>query len=238
MPTPALPKVKLPSGETVPQLGQGTWRMGESARLRKEEVAALKLSAPTLTRLRDGLSRSRQALGAELSSSFTDRVDEAEEILHLAKELRLLVCAGHQLLYEPPTQVLQRYLPSIGRLAHVESYFSFRTVRHAPGGRRVLRADHQLLDILPHPVYLLLRILELGGEGPVQVESLHVSHTGTVHALVRRGDVTGTLVVTLEGRPVESGEPRARGVHDAAAKRRCFTDAARARPQPSDPRAL
>jgi diketogulonate reductase-like aldo/keto reductase len=43
MPAPAPPKVKLPSGETVPQLGQGTWRMGESAGARKEEIAALKL---------------------------------------------------------------------------------------------------------------------------------------------------------------------------------------------------
>jgi diketogulonate reductase-like aldo/keto reductase len=43
MPAPALPKVKLPSGETVPQLGQGTWRMGESGAARKEEIAALKL---------------------------------------------------------------------------------------------------------------------------------------------------------------------------------------------------
>jgi diketogulonate reductase-like aldo/keto reductase len=43
MPASALPKVKLPSGETVPQLGQGTWRMGESASARKEEIAALKL---------------------------------------------------------------------------------------------------------------------------------------------------------------------------------------------------
>src|SRR2546427_7919472 len=34
--------------------------------------------------------------------------------------------------------------------------------------------------------------------------SLEVSQAGTVHALVRRGGVTGTLVVTLEGRPVES----------------------------------
>jgi diketogulonate reductase-like aldo/keto reductase len=38
-----IPQVKLPSGETVPQLGQGTWRMGESKRGRKEEVAALRL---------------------------------------------------------------------------------------------------------------------------------------------------------------------------------------------------
>jgi diketogulonate reductase-like aldo/keto reductase len=33
----------LPSGQTVPQLGQGTWHMGESGRARKDEVAALKL---------------------------------------------------------------------------------------------------------------------------------------------------------------------------------------------------
>jgi diketogulonate reductase-like aldo/keto reductase len=38
-----LPTVTLPSGETVPQLGQGTWHMGESGRARKDEVAALRL---------------------------------------------------------------------------------------------------------------------------------------------------------------------------------------------------
>jgi diketogulonate reductase-like aldo/keto reductase len=38
-----LPTVELPSGESVPQLGQGTWRMGESARKREAEIAALKL---------------------------------------------------------------------------------------------------------------------------------------------------------------------------------------------------
>src|SRR5687768_5113526 len=37
------PTVTLPSGEQVPQLGQGTWRMGESAHNRKQEVAALSL---------------------------------------------------------------------------------------------------------------------------------------------------------------------------------------------------
>ncbi|HET9574018.1 MAG TPA: aldo/keto reductase [Methyloceanibacter sp.] len=39
----ALRAVTLPSGERVPQLGQGTWRMGESRRAFDEEVAALKL---------------------------------------------------------------------------------------------------------------------------------------------------------------------------------------------------
>ena len=36
-------QVKLPDGEMVPALGQGTWKMGESRSKRKDEVAALKL---------------------------------------------------------------------------------------------------------------------------------------------------------------------------------------------------
>src|SRR6476619_7107396 len=39
----SIPTLKLPGGEVVPRLGQGTWRMGESARRRDFEVAALKL---------------------------------------------------------------------------------------------------------------------------------------------------------------------------------------------------
>ncbi len=135
---------------------------------------------------------------------FTERAEDAQRIVHEASARKLLVCAGHQLLFEPPTRWLAEYLPAIGRVAHIESYFSFRTVRHAPGGRRVLRADHQLLDILPHPVYLMLRALEQAGGGRTELTALEVSREGTVHALVRRGGVTGALIVTLEGRPVES----------------------------------
>lgn len=42
MPTPAIPTTPLPSGEPVPVLGQGTWRMGEDPRRRADEVAALR----------------------------------------------------------------------------------------------------------------------------------------------------------------------------------------------------
>jgi diketogulonate reductase-like aldo/keto reductase len=41
--TSAIPTVTLPSGEKVPQLGQGTWRMGESKPAFDEEVPALRL---------------------------------------------------------------------------------------------------------------------------------------------------------------------------------------------------
>src|SRR4051812_45913664 len=38
-----IPTVRLPTGETVVALGQGTWTMGDSSGRRKEEVAALRL---------------------------------------------------------------------------------------------------------------------------------------------------------------------------------------------------
>jgi predicted dehydrogenase len=135
---------------------------------------------------------------------FAESAQEAAEVLDLAAARGLRVCAGHQLLFEPPTRVALELLPALGRLAHVESYFSFRTVRRSPGGGAPLRPDLQLLDILPHPVYLLLRFLDATGSGRPELVSLDVGERGTVHALVRAGELTGSLVVTLEGRPVES----------------------------------
>src|SRR5438552_4351971 len=39
----SIPRVALPSRATMPALGMGTWRMGERARERAREVAALRL---------------------------------------------------------------------------------------------------------------------------------------------------------------------------------------------------
>lgn len=41
--TAAIRTTKLPSGEDVPVLGQGTWYMGDDPRRREEEIAALRL---------------------------------------------------------------------------------------------------------------------------------------------------------------------------------------------------
>jgi predicted dehydrogenase/nucleoside-diphosphate-sugar epimerase len=135
---------------------------------------------------------------------FSETATEAEQILRVAEAKGRRVCAGHQLLFERPARMVERLLPALGRLVYVESYFSFRTVRRAPGGRTPLRADLQLLDILPHPVYLLLRFLETAGGAPASISALELGSAGTVHALLQRGSATGHLVVTLEGRPIES----------------------------------
>jgi len=149
-----------------------------------------------------------QALEAGLhvyvEKPFVETRVAATRLARLADRKGLKICAGHQLLYEPPTLRALELLPSLGELTHIESYFSFRASKHTPSGRAALRDDLQLLDILPHPVYLLLDFLERATEGKTQLVSVDVGPKGTVHALVRRGPLTATLVVTLEGRPVES----------------------------------
>ncbi|HWE79610.1 MAG TPA: aldo/keto reductase [Pseudolabrys sp.] len=42
MPGPSIPTIRLPSGAEMPVFGLGTWRMGESAQARADEVKALR----------------------------------------------------------------------------------------------------------------------------------------------------------------------------------------------------
>jgi predicted dehydrogenase/nucleoside-diphosphate-sugar epimerase len=135
---------------------------------------------------------------------FAESRSDAFSILQAAELQQRLVCAGHQLLFERPALRAAESAAALGKLVHVESYFSFRAVRRAPGGRAPLRADLQLLDILPHPVYLLLRFLQDTADSPAEMPALQIGEAGTVHAQLRRGSTTGHLVVTLEGRPIES----------------------------------
>lgn len=135
---------------------------------------------------------------------FTLRLADAEAVIEAAQKAGRTVCAGHQLLYEAPARALVESIPLIGRVVHVESYFSFKTVRKSSDGRSLMSPIDQLLDILPHPVYTLLDALGgVAGTAP-QLQSLVVRPEGEVHAILQAGETTGVLVVTLRGRPIDS----------------------------------
>lgn len=135
---------------------------------------------------------------------FTLQLAEADAVLEAARKADRSVCAGHQLLYEAPARALAASLPLIGRVVHVESYFSFKTVRKSSDGRSLMSPIDQLLDILPHPVYTLLDALGGAAGTALRLQSLYVRPEGGVHALLQAGEATGVLVVTLRGRPIDS----------------------------------
>jgi predicted dehydrogenase/nucleoside-diphosphate-sugar epimerase len=154
-------------------------------------------------------SLASEALAADchvyVEKPFAETTEGAKRILDLAARRGKHVCAGHQLLFEAPARRALELLPALGEIVHVESYFSFRPVRTGAGGRKPLRLDLQLLDILPHPVYSLLHLLEVANrQGEAQLVSFALGPRGTLHGLLRRGDLSASLVVSLDGRPVES----------------------------------
>lgn len=135
-----------------------------------------------------------------IEKPFTATLREAETVLAAARSRGLLVCAGHQVLFEPPAVAARRRLPEIGRLVHVESYFSFRMVR------RTITAVDQAKDILPHAVYPIAEQLRAGTglrDAAIDVTGVSADADGNAYAILRLGAATGIILVTLSGRPVE-----------------------------------
>jgi predicted dehydrogenase/nucleoside-diphosphate-sugar epimerase len=168
----------------------------------KPDVVHIVTPPPT----HEALARQALAGGCHIyvEKPFVEDTAAAAEILRMAQDRGLYVCPGHQLLYEPPARLATQYLPALGQIVHIESYFSFRPIRRTPDGQAAQPADIQLMGVIPHPIYVLLQFLEATGPGTTELKSLEVGRGGTIHALVQRGDVTGALVVTLQGRPIES----------------------------------
>jgi predicted dehydrogenase/nucleoside-diphosphate-sugar epimerase len=135
---------------------------------------------------------------------FAESVDDARKLLHLAADRSLKVCAGHQVLFERPARIARELLPRIGEVRHVDSFFAFRPAPRKDG-RPQRTPSEQLLDILPHPTYLLLEFMGGASKGSeLSLDGLRVDETGALHAILSSGDAAGTLVATLEGRPVDS----------------------------------
>lgn len=126
----------------------------------------------------------------------------ARTVTELARAKGLSVCAGHQVLFQDAGREYRKHLDMIDEVVHVESYFSFKTVRRGPGG--AMSPVEQLIDILPHPTYLLLSAFESHTPGAVELESIDVDAKGEARAVLRKGEARALLVVTLRGRPIES----------------------------------
>src|SRR5206468_3100634 len=85
---------------------------------------------------------------------------DAARLLDLARVHGRIVCAGHQLLCDPAFGTLLKRAGDLGELVQADSHFAFR-----PPGAAMARAGaralaRQLVDVLPHPLYALVAVLE------------------------------------------------------------------------------
>ena len=117
---------------------------------------------------------------------------------------RLLVCAGHQLLYDPAFETMLERALELGTPVQADSHFAFRPVGIDPARGAAKLLAQQLVDILPHPLYSLISVLERLAPGqPIELAWSHAEPTD-VQAVLRAGSLTGRLSVSLRARPVAS----------------------------------
>src|SRR5204862_3127570 len=121
----------------------------------------------------------RQALlaGAHVyvEKPFVETPDEAETLFGIARERGRVICAGHQLVRDPAFQQLMRDAADLRPVTLVDSYFAFRPPRLDPYGALSPALAHQLLDVLPHPLYTLVAALERFQRGK-QGEPIEIMH--------------------------------------------------------------
>ena len=133
--------VKLPSGERVARLGQGTWRFGEDRSRRAEEEAALRLGIDLGMTLIDTAEMyanggSEQVVGAAIAGQ-RDRVFLVSKVLPTHATRRGTVTACEASLRRLGTDVLDLYLlhwpGSVPIAETVEAFDRLRTagkIRH------------------------------------------------------------------------------------------------------------
>jgi len=136
---------------------------------------------------------------------FALTTHDATRLLDLARAHGRIVCAGHQLLRDPAFATVVSRAAELGDLVSADSHFAFR-----PPGAALARASartlaRQLVDVLPHPLYALVAVLERFGPPGAAVE-IDWARGGPsdLHAILRAGDLIGRLSITLRGRPVAS----------------------------------
>lgn len=137
---------------------------------------------------------------------FALSAEAARSIVDFARARDRKLCAGHQVLFQHSGQHYRDYMPMLRKIVHIESYFSFKTVRRVGGG--LMSPVEQLIDILPHPIYLMLDGYDASVSGaqpaPCELISLDVDADGEIRALIKRNGIPAALTVTLRGRPIES----------------------------------
>ena len=147
------------------------------------------------------------ALGAHVyvEKPFALTLGDARALVDRARQQGKLVCAGHQLLCDPGFVALMAQGRTLGTILRVDSHFAFRPVGLPMMRTRPAAFAQMLIDILPHPLYTLVAALErFGRPGAPCVIDLLRAEPADLEVVLRCGDVTGRLTVSLRARPVAS----------------------------------
>ena len=153
-----------------------------------------------------GAAAAALAAGAHVyvEKPFALTVGHARQLLDTARERHLLVCAGHQLIRDRAFARLLVGAAGLGPVMQADSHFAFRPVGISATRAGASTLGRQLVDVLPHPLYSLVWVLErFAPQQPIELSWIHVTPTD-LQAVLRAGELVGRLSVSLRARPIAS----------------------------------
>jgi diketogulonate reductase-like aldo/keto reductase len=169
--------VRLPSGESVPALGQGTWNMGDARAARKEEIASLQLGLDLGLRLIDtaemyGEGKSEELVGQAIAGR-RDEVFLVSKVYPHNASRKGAVAACERSLKRLATDRLDLYLLHWrGSIPLAETVEAFQALQEAGKIRHYGVSNLDIKD--------MQALSKVAGAGNVQVNQL-------LYNLTRRG---------------------------------------------------
>ena len=141
----------------------------------------------------------RQALEAGrhvlVEKPLASTTGDTASLLALAEARRVLLCPVHQFLFQDGVRHALSQVAEIGPLAHVR----FTMCSAGAQGRGPAEQDRIALEILPHPMSLLRRLVAASLAG-AEWSVFHPA-SGEIRALGRVGQLTTSVLVSMAGRP-------------------------------------
>lgn len=120
--------------------------------------------------------------------------EDTGRLLTLAAERGTLLCPVHQFAWQPGVARLITALPGLGRVRHVD----ITTCSAGAADRDDLAADAVALEIVPHPLSLLARLLPAAVAAEWQ---LHRPAAGEYRLSTCADGATVSVVLSMAGRP-------------------------------------
>jgi len=185
-----------------------------AAMLRKEKPHAVHILTPPASHAGLAIQAMDSGCHVLVEKPMAMTIDEADSVIAAAKKNGVKLCVDHTYLFDPfitkAWQLVQT--GKVGRVIHVETYYSFDLVRFRGLDTAFQSQEHWcfslpgglLLDSLPHPLSVLLHFVK----DPVNLWAVKKSNgilpeglPDELRILVESEDATGSVSVSLGTRP-------------------------------------
>lgn len=120
---------------------------------------------------------------------------ETRVLLEQAESVGLMLCPVHQFPFQAGCQRLLSEMPRLGRIRHIDYWTCSAGADHGPADAK----DIVAADILPHPLSLFARFLQI--DLATLTWSVSQPAPGELRAHAAAGEISLGVVISMNGRP-------------------------------------